>query len=112
LNNSLLLFVFPYDGFILFIFFFCSGASASVFRSISRGGGPSGCISERLVKGGTGSVVSNPGHTGCDWITTLRDPIANDPTSFPIFADRRRLGFDFSKLSDCLPVLAECRFRI
>lgn len=34
------------------------------------------CISERLVKGG--SAPWCPTHTGCDWITTLRDPIAND----------------------------------
>jgi hypothetical protein len=34
------------------------------------------CISERLIKGG--SAPWCPTHTGCDWITTLRDPIAND----------------------------------
>ncbi len=36
------------------------------------------CISERLVKGGTAPWC--PTKTGCDWITTMRDPIANDPT--------------------------------
>jgi hypothetical protein len=43
--------------------------------------GPAGqrCISERLVKGGTAPWCPNPGHTGCDWITLYRDPIANDP---------------------------------
>ncbi len=41
------------------------------------------CISERLVKGGTAPWCPNPGHTGCDWITTLRDPIANDPNVVP-----------------------------
>lgn len=35
------------------------------------------CISERLVRGGTAPWCPNPGHVGCDWITTLRDPIAN-----------------------------------
>ncbi len=37
------------------------------------------CISERLVKGGTAPWCPQPGHTGCDWITLYRDPIANDP---------------------------------
>src|SRR5882672_450013 len=41
------------------------------------------CISERLVKGGTAPWCPNPGHTGCDWITTMRDPIANDPNVVP-----------------------------
>lgn len=36
------------------------------------------CISERLVKGG--SAPWCPTVTGCDWITTYRDPITNDPT--------------------------------
>lgn len=35
------------------------------------------CISERLIKGGTAPWC--PTHTGCDWITLFRDPIANDP---------------------------------
>lgn len=36
------------------------------------------CISERLVKGGTAPWCPKPNHTGCDWITLYRDPIAND----------------------------------
>jgi hypothetical protein len=41
-------------------------------------GGAAGqrCISERLVKGG--SAPWCPTRTGCDWITTLRDPVALD----------------------------------
>jgi hypothetical protein len=35
------------------------------------------CISERLIQGGTAPWC--PTGTGCDWITTYRDPIANDP---------------------------------
>ena len=35
------------------------------------------CISERLIKGG--SAPWCPTGTGCDWVTTYRDPIANDP---------------------------------
>lgn len=43
--------------------------------------GPAGqrCISERLVKGGTAPWCPTPDHRGCDWVTVLRDPIANDP---------------------------------
>lgn len=37
------------------------------------------CISERLIHGGTAPWCPQPGHTGCDWITLYRDPIANDP---------------------------------
>lgn len=37
------------------------------------------CISERLVRGGTAPWCDHPGKVGCDWITMLRDPIANDP---------------------------------
>lgn len=36
------------------------------------------CISERLVRGGTAPWCDKPGKIGCDWVTTLRDPIAND----------------------------------
>jgi len=39
------------------------------------------CISERLVKGNPAPWC--PTRTGCDWITTLRDPIANDPNVVP-----------------------------
>lgn len=41
------------------------------------------CISERLVRGGTAPWCTNPGHTGCDWYTTIWDPIANDPNVVP-----------------------------
>lgn len=41
------------------------------------------CISERLVRGGTAPWCPKPGHTGCDWITAYRDPVANDPTVQP-----------------------------
>lgn len=45
--------------------------------------GPAGqrCISERLVQGG--SAPWCPTGTGCDWITTIRGPIANDPDVVP-----------------------------
>lgn len=39
------------------------------------------CISERLVKGNPAPWC--PTKTGCDWITTMRDPIANDPNVVP-----------------------------
>jgi hypothetical protein len=41
------------------------------------------CISERLVQGGTAPWCPNPGHTGCDWITAYRVPIATDPNVIP-----------------------------
>lgn len=41
------------------------------------------CISERLIHGGPAPWCPNPGHTGCDWITAYRDPIANDPNVIP-----------------------------
>jgi hypothetical protein len=41
------------------------------------------CISERLVQGGTAPWCPNPGHTGCDWITTYLLPIQNDPNVVP-----------------------------
>lgn len=41
------------------------------------------CISERLVRGGTAPWCDHPGQTGCDWVTVLRDPIANDPNVVP-----------------------------
>lgn len=43
--------------------------------------GPAGqrCISERLVMGGTAPWCPTPDHTGCDWITAFRMPVANDP---------------------------------
>jgi hypothetical protein len=41
------------------------------------------CISERLVQGGTAPWCPNPGHTGCDWVTAYRVPIANDPNVIP-----------------------------
>lgn len=45
--------------------------------------GPAGqrCISERLVHGS--SAPWCPTGSGCDWITTIRDPIANDPHVVP-----------------------------
>jgi hypothetical protein len=36
------------------------------------------CISERLVRGGTAPWCPTPNHTGCDYLTATRDPIAND----------------------------------
>ena len=41
------------------------------------------CISERLVQGNPAPWCPNPGGVGCDWITQLRLPIANDPTVVP-----------------------------
>lgn len=41
------------------------------------------CISERLIQGGTAPWCPNPGHTGCDWITAYRVPIATDPNVIP-----------------------------
>jgi len=41
------------------------------------------CISERLVRGGTAPWCPNPGHVGCDWVTSWYDPIANDPNVVP-----------------------------
>jgi len=40
------------------------------------------CISERLVEGGTAPWCPTPTHTGCDTITTVRNPIANDPNVY------------------------------
>jgi len=39
------------------------------------------CISERLIRGG--SAPWCPAGTGCDWLTAIRDPIANDPDVAP-----------------------------
>lgn len=39
------------------------------------------CISERLVRGG--SAPWCPTGTGCDWISSLRDPVANDSAVQP-----------------------------
>jgi hypothetical protein len=36
------------------------------------------CISERLIEGGTAPWCPTSDHRGCDWVTTLRNPIAND----------------------------------
>ncbi len=36
------------------------------------------CISERLIQGGMAPWCPNPGHTGCDWVTQYRVPIAKD----------------------------------
>ncbi len=36
------------------------------------------CISERLIEGGTAPWCDKPNKIGCDWITTYRNPIAND----------------------------------
>lgn len=36
------------------------------------------CISERLVRGGTAPWCPTADHTGCDFYTAVRDPIAND----------------------------------
>ena len=41
------------------------------------------CISERIVRGGTAPWCPNPGNKGCDWYTTIVDPIANDPGVVP-----------------------------
>jgi hypothetical protein len=41
------------------------------------------CISERLVRGGTAPWCPLPGHTGCDYYTAYRDPVANDPNVVP-----------------------------
>ena len=37
------------------------------------------CISERLVRGGSAPWCTKPNNVGCDWYTTIYDPIANDP---------------------------------
>lgn len=37
------------------------------------------CIGERLVRGAPAPWCPSADHTGCDWITAMRDPIANDP---------------------------------
>lgn len=41
------------------------------------------CISERIVRGGTAPWCPTPDHRGCDWYTTLIDPIANDSGVVP-----------------------------
>ncbi len=41
------------------------------------------CISERLIEGGTAPWCPTPDHRGCDWITVLRNPIANDAGVVP-----------------------------
>jgi hypothetical protein len=41
------------------------------------------CISERLVRGGTAPWCPSADHTGCDFYTTLYDPIANDTGVVP-----------------------------
>lgn len=49
-----------------------------LYQACGAIGGAAGqkCISERLVKGGAAPWC--PTRVGCDWITTLRDPVAND----------------------------------
>lgn len=37
------------------------------------------CISERLVEGGQAPWCPTSDHRGCDWITTMYNPIKNDP---------------------------------
>lgn len=41
------------------------------------------CINERLIKGAPAPWCDHPNHIGCDAITTIRDPIANDPDVQP-----------------------------
>jgi len=41
------------------------------------------CISERLIRGGSAPWCPTPNHTGCDYLTATRDPIAMDAGVVP-----------------------------
>ena len=41
------------------------------------------CVNERLVRGGTAPWCPSPDHRGCDYLTSTRDPIANDLAVVP-----------------------------
>lgn len=41
------------------------------------------CMSERIVRGGTAPWCPTADHRGCDWYTTMYDPVANDPNVVP-----------------------------